>query len=343
MKIVITGGCGFIGSNAARRYLEAGHSVVLIDNLVKNTSELNLKWLQTIGIIDFVRADVRDFQLLKAIFERHGDIDLVLHLAAQAAVTSSLIDPRLDFEVNALGTLNILEILRLLGIDAVFLFASTNKVYGSLAGIPIFQQNGAYCFPTLPFGISENCPVEPCTPYGCSKAAADQYVHDYHSTFGLHTIVFRQSCIYGPRQFGCEDQGWVAWLMAASLLGHPITFFGDGCQTRDLLFIEDLLDAFDAAFAAGRRIAGRIYNIGGGPSNTASLRSLMASIEKCHEPRSASGWASSNWRPGDQKVFVSDVRKANCDFGWAPKTKCDVGFSILFPWVASHLKEFSPA
>lgn len=339
MKILITGGCGFIGSNAASRYLKAGHSVVLIDNLVRHTAAQNLDWLRTQGGIEFECLDVRDFQALRAVFQRHADVDRVLHLAAQVAVSSSLIDPRADFEANALGTFNVLEGLRLLQSDALLLYASTNKVYGSLSDVPASQHNGAYCFPTLPFGISEDRLVDPCTPYGCSKATADQYVRDYHATFGLNTIVFRQSCIYGYRQFGSEDQGWVAWLMAASLLGHPITFFGDGRQTRDLLFIEDLLDAFDAAFAVGPRIAGGVYNIGGGPANTASLRSLVAFIASRHKamPR----YVCSDWRLGDQKVFVSDIRKASRDFGWSPKTQRDAGFDLLFDWVTANLHYFS--
>ena len=339
MKILITGGCGFIGSNAASRYLKAGHSVVVIDNLVRQTSAQNLNWLRAQGEFEFQAVDVRDFQSLRAVFQRHSDVNRILHLAAQVAVSASLIDPRADFEANALGTLNVLEGLRELQSDALLLYASTNKVYGSLSDLPAAQHNGAYCFPKLPFGIPEDRVVEPCTPYGCSKATADQYVRDYHATFGLNTIVFRQACIYGYRQFGSEDQGWVAWLMAASLLGCTITFFGDGRQTRDLLFIEDLLDAFDAAFAAGPRIAGGVYNIGGGPTNTASLRSLIAFI--ANRNKATPRYICSDWRSGDQKVFVSDIRKANHDFGWSPRTKCEAGFDLLFDWVTANLHFFS--
>lgn len=339
MKIIITGGCGFIGSNAARRYLRAGHSVIVIDNMARLSSDLNLNWLRTQGSIEFEPVDIRDFQSLQAVFNRHSDATLVLHLAAQVAVSLSLADPLIDFEVNALGTLNVLEALRSLRSDALIIYSSTNKVYGALGDIPITQSNDSYCFPTLPFGIAEDRCVEPATPYGCSKVTADQYVQDYHATFGLNTIVFRQSCIYGYRQFGSEDQGWVAWLMTASLLGYPITIFGDGRQTRDILFIDDLLDAFDAAFEAGPRIAGGVYNIGGGPANTASLLSLIAYLEA--RLKTLPRFVCSEWRVGDQKVFVSDIRKAHREFGWLPKTTCHEGFDLLFDWITANLHSFS--
>jgi CDP-paratose 2-epimerase len=338
MKILITGGCGFIGSNAASRYVTAGHSVILIDNLSRDASAQNLEWLRTQGQFEFACVDVREFPSLRTVFERHHDVDRVLHLAAQVAVGSSLIDPRADFEANALGTLNVLEALRSLRTEAPLLYSSTNKVYGSLSDLPTDEQNGVYCLPTAPFGIAEDRRVDPSTPYGCSKATADHYVRDYHDTFGLNTIVFRQSCIYGYRQFGSEDQGWVAWLMAASLLGYPITFYGDGKQVRDLLFIDDLLDAFDAAFAAGPRIAGGVYNIGGGPGNTASLRSVIMYI-KSHQ-QTIPTYVCSDWRPGDQKAFVSDIRRATHDFGWFPRTTCDVGLDLLLGWIKSNLHVF---
>ena len=204
----------------------------------------------------------------------------ILHLAAQVAVTTSVTEPREDFEINALGTFNVLEAVRKAGITAPILYSSTNKVYGEMTDVGVAEQNGRYGYRTLPSGVSEERSLDFHSPYGCSKGSADQYFIDYHRIYGLRTIVFRQSCIYGYRQFGAEDQGWVAWFMIASQLGRPITVFGDGKQVRDVLFIDDLLDAYDAAFAAGDRAVGKAYNIGGGPDNVLSLLELLAYIEK---------------------------------------------------------------
>ena len=335
MKTIITGGAGFIGSNAASRYLQRGHDVVIIDNLAREGVRKNLDWLRSQqGSLQFVQLDVRDAERLAGIFREHRDADQVLHLAAQVAVTTSVTAPREDFEVNALGTFNVLESMRLAGTKAPVLYASTNKVYGEMTGLAVEERNGRYAYTSLPEGVSETHNLDFHSPYGCSKGAADQYVIDYNRIYGLRTIVFRQSCIYGYRQFGAEDQGWVAWFMIASQLGRPITIYGDGKQVRDILFINDLLDAYDAAFAAGDRAIGRAYNIGGGPNNVLCLLELLNYIGRRQNRTLPFEFA--DWRPGDQKVFISDIRRAQTELGWTPRIGCAQGLELLYNWVSEN-------
>src|SRR5437879_4776537 len=308
MKVIITGGAGFVGSNAARHYLRRGDEVVLLDDLSRAGADQNLEWLKTQGQITFVRVDVRNAQLIGDVFRAHRDTGLILHLAGQVAVTTSVVNPRADFEGNALGTLNVLEGVRQAGIRALLIYSSTNKVYGEMKEVKVTEEERRYAYSDLPCGISEEQNLDFHSPYGCSKGAADQYVRDYHRIYGLQTVVFRQSCIYGSRQFGVEDQGWVAWFTIAARLNRPITVYGNGKQVRDILFIEDLLDAYDAAFSAGAESAGRAYNIGGGPNNVLSLLELLGYIEKRETRRL--GYGFSGWRPGDQKIFVSNIARA---------------------------------
>ena len=342
MKIIITGGAGFIGSNAASRYLRRGFDVVLVDNLGREGVGKNLDWLRTQGPLDFVRLDIRHGEELARLFHQHRDADRVLHLAAQVAVTTSVIDPREDFEINALGTFNVLEAMRHAKMSAPILYSSTNKVYGEMTEVGVVEKGGRYGYQSLPFGVPEDRILDFHSPYGCSKGSADQYVIDYHRIYGLRTIVFRQSCIYGYRQFGAEDQGWVAWFMIASQLGRPITIYGDGKQVRDILFIDDLLNAYDAAFAAGDRAVGRAYNVGGGPDNVLSLLELVDYIEKRQGKKLPYGL--SDWRPGDQKCFVSDIRRVERELGWRPATSCQEGLEQLYDWIAqNHSLFLSPA
>ncbi|MFY9570068.1 MAG: NAD-dependent epimerase/dehydratase family protein, partial [Blastocatellia bacterium] len=256
---------------------------------------------------------------------------LILHLAGQVAVTTSVTDPRSDFESNALGTFNVLEATRKAGIKAPFVFASTNKVYGGMEDAHAVERDGRYAYADLPNGVSEDRNLDFHSPYGCSKGAADQYVRDYHRIYGLNTVVLRQSCIYGYRQFGVEDQGWVAWFIIASILGRSITVYGDGKQIRDVLFIDDLLDAFDAARLRIRSVAGRVYNIGGGQRNTLSLLDLLAYLEKKRgEPLP---YTSGDWRAGDQRVYVSDIRLASRELAWSPRVGWRSGLDMLYDWV----------
>jgi CDP-paratose 2-epimerase len=338
MKTLITGGAGFIGANAASRYLKRGHQVVVIDNLCRDGVSKNLEWLRPQGSLEFVQLDVRNEAELSRVFKRHADANQVLHLAAQVAVTTSVRLPREDFEVNALGTFNVLEAMRQAEMTAPLIYASTNKVYGEMTSVGVTERNGRYAYQSLPFGVSEDNNLDFHSPYGCSKGSADQYVIDYHRIYGLRTLVFRQSCIYGYRQFGAEDQGWVAWFMIASQLDRPITVYGDGKQVRDILFIDDLLDAYDAGFAAAVKTAGRAYNIGGGPDNVLSLLELLAYIDKRRNQKLPYG--SAGWRPGDQKVFVSDIRRAQAELGWSPKIGCARGLDLLYDWVSQNRQMF---
>jgi CDP-paratose 2-epimerase len=334
MKTIITGGAGFIGSNAASRFLKRGHRVVVIDNLCRDGVQKNLEWLRPQGTLEFIRADVRDAAEIARVFREHRDADQVLHLAGQVAVTTSVTNPREDFDVNALGTFNVLEAMRLADMTAPVLYSSTNKVYGEMTDVGAVEKNGRYAYQSLPFGVPETRSLDFHSPYGCSKGAADQYVIDYHRIYGLKTIVFRQSCIYGYRQFGAEDQGWVAWFMIATQLGRPITVYGDGMQVRDILFIDDLLDAYEAAFAAGTVAFGKAYNVGGGTANVLSLLELVDYIGKRQGRKLQHGFAG--WRPGDQKVFVSDIRRAQAELGWSPKTDCQRGLELLYDWVSQN-------
>jgi CDP-paratose 2-epimerase len=334
MKTIITGGAGFIGSNAASRHLRQGHQVVIVDNMSREGVKKNLDWLRSQGLLEFGEIDIRDGREVARIFREHRDADQVLHLAAQVAVTTSVTSPREDFEVNTLGTFNILEAMRQAGMTAPLLYTSTNKVYGEMIDVGAVEKNGRYAYGSLPFGVAEGQNLDFHSPYGCSKGAADQYVIDYHRIYGLRTIVFRQSCIYGYRQLGAEDQGWVAWFMIASQLGRPITVYGDGKQVRDILFIDDLLDAYEAAFAAADSVVGRVYNIGGGPDHVLSLLELLAYIEKRQGRKLP--FSFSSWRPGDQRVFVSDIRRAQAELGWTPKIRCVQGLDLLYDWVSQN-------
>lgn len=339
MKVIITGGAGFIGSNAASRYIQQGHDVIVMDNLAREGSRKNLDWLKAQGAFEFVHLDLRDVRGVAALFHRHRDADRVLHLAGQVAVTTSVTNPREDFEINALGALNVLEAMRMAGVTATAIYSSTNKVYGEMRDADVVERGGRYDYSQMPFGISEERLLDFHSPYGCSKGTADQYFIDYHRIYGIRTVVFRQSCIYGYRQFGAEDQGWIAWFMIASQLGRPIKIFGDGKQIRDILFIDDLLDAYDAAFVCGERAWGRAFNIGGGPGNTASLLELVNYIER-RQGRNLK-LSFGDWRPGDQKVFISDVRRAHTELGWTPRISCEQGMTMLYDWIADNLHMFA--
>ncbi len=339
MKVLITGGAGFIGCNAASRLLARGAEVVLIDDLSRPGAERNLEWLKSQGDFEFHRLDVRDFSGVRSVFQTHRNASLALHLAAQVAVTTSIADPRTDFEINALGTLNVLEAAHQAGLEAPLIYASTNKVYGEMRDIPIVDSGRRYEYANLPYGIPEEYPLDFHSPYGCSKGSADQYVRDYHRIYGLNTVVFRQSCIYGPRQFGIEDQGWVAWFMIAVETGRPLTIYGDGKQVRDLLQVEDLLDAFEAAARNIESTAGMVYNLGGGPGNAVSLIDVLEFLEQRIGRRIERAGAPA--RAGDQRVYVSDIRRAERDFGWTPKVDWRTGLKLLHGWVADNRRLFA--
>ncbi len=338
MKVLITGGAGFIGINSAKYFGTKGHQVVLFDNLSRIGSDKNLEWIKSECEIEFFKGDLRKFVDLVDVFNNNGKFDLILHLGAQVAVTTSVNNPYEDFEINALGTFNLLEATRRYSPNAAVIYASTNKVYGEMEDLKIIKKNGRYTYQDLSEGVDENRNLDFHSPYGCSKGAADQYCRDYFRIYGLNTIVLRQSCIYGYRQFGIEDQGWVAWFCIASALGRPITIYGDGKQIRDVLFIDDLTKAFELAYKNRKKAAGQIFNIGGGPENTLSLHELIAVLEELKKKRISLSYDA--WRPGDQKVFVANISKAKKELGWEPTVKPDEGVKMLYNWVKNNTKMF---
>jgi CDP-paratose 2-epimerase len=337
MNILITGGCGFIGCNSARRFLELGHSVTVFDDLSRPGSENNLEWLREHGRFDFLKGDICDRNLVDKTV-RNGDFDVALHLAAQVAVTTSVADPRRDFEINALGTFNLLEATRQHSATTVVLNASTNKVYGNLPDFQLEEQPLRYAIPELPHGVGENQPLDFHSPYGCSKGAADQYVNDYARIYGLRTVNFRQSCIYGYRQFGMEDQGWVAWFSIAHQQGIPVTIYGTGKQVRDILFIDDLVDCYLASIERIDCVSGRTFNIGGGPGSTLSLLELLDALERFSGRPVIHSF--DDWRPGDQPVYVSDIRRAEELLSWRPRTTVEDGLERLQSWVQKNQSSF---
>ncbi len=334
--VLITGGAGFIGCNAAAAFLQRGSRVIIVDNFSREGSRENLSWLQTLPNqenLEVIELDIRQPspELTKVV----AKATLILHLAAQVAVTTSVENPQLDFAINAGGTLVMLEAARRSKKKPIFLYSSTNKVYGDLIDLPVVEEKTRYRFASGA-GISETQPLDFHSPYGCSKGAADQYVRDYYRIYGLRTVVFRQSCIYGPHQFGIEDQGWLAWFMIAALQHKPVTLFGTGKQVRDVLWIDDLVAAYTLAVEAIEKTQGQIYNIGGGPENTLSVwwefgAKLGDLIGVAVQPT----WSKE--RPGDQKLFVSDISKAKRDFAWSPRVKVSEGVKKLALWLKENI------
>jgi CDP-paratose 2-epimerase len=339
-RILITGGAGFIGSNLAYQLIGEGHDVTIYDNLSRSGCQSNIEWLQEVYGTDafqLVIGDVRDFNTIKPVTD---GADRVYHLAGQVAVTTSVNDPRHDFEDNALGTFNVLEAARLVGNNPIFIYASTNKVYGNMKDLAVIEDAKRYRYENLPHGISENQSLDFHSPYGCSKGAGDQYTRDYARIYGLRSVVVRQSCIYGYRQFGLEDQGWVAWFIIAALKRRPITIYGDGKQVRDILFIDDLLAAYKKIVDNIEITAGEVYNVGGGPKCTMSIWAEFGDLlEKLLGQAIPVHFA--NWRPGDQPVYISDIRKAERDLKWHPQITVSEGIKLLYEWIQNHEDLFS--
>jgi CDP-paratose 2-epimerase len=333
--VLVTGGAGFIGANVVDRLASHGTPVVVYDNLSRGSVEANLAWLQARhgSLVTFVRGDVRDAALLARVA---GGVARVFHFAAQVAVTTSLVDPIDDFEINARGTLNLLEALRRLPSPPSLVYTSTNKVYGALPDVGLVERGDRWtpsAEELAAHGVSERRPLDFHSPYGCSKGTADSYVLDYARSFGLPAVVFRMSCIYGPRQFGNEDQGWVAHFVRRALAEQPITIYGDGRQVRDLLFIDDLVEALLLAHAHVDALGGRAFNIGGGVANTLSLRELLDRLERLLGRRPAT--AFEGWRTGDQRYYVSDTRAFAAATGWHARVGLDEGLARLGRWLSS--------
>ncbi|MEZ5381178.1 MAG: SDR family NAD(P)-dependent oxidoreductase [Microthrixaceae bacterium] len=329
--VLITGGAGFIGSRFARRFVEDGADVTILDNLSRPGSEWNAAELRRElgGEVRQVTADVRDGDAVGA---AAANADVVIHLAGQTAVTRSVNDPGSDFLDNCLGTFNVLEAARGSGRDPIVAYASTNKVYGPLDRLVVAEEPFRYRLVDRPLGIDECQPLDCASPYACSKGAGELYAMDYARTYGLPTVVLRQSCIYGEGQLGLEDQGWLAWFVRALSAGQGLTIFGDGKQVRDLLHVDDLFRCYEAAMTRINVASGRAYNVGGGPHNTVSvwlelgpmLEELMG---RSTEPHFAP------WRLGDQRVFVADVTKARRELGWSPSISPSSGLRRLVDWV----------
>jgi CDP-paratose 2-epimerase len=344
MRVLITGGAGFIGSHVVEYYAIKGDEVVILDNLsrteilgkVIGDPLYNWNYLKRYANVKLVKGDIRNSEQVK---EAAKDVNAILHVAAQVAVTTSIANPRIDFEINTLGTFNVLEVARLE--DASLIFASTNKVYGeNVNKIPIVEKETRYEYtdPRFIEGIPETFPIDLTghSPYGCSKLAADIYVQDYAYTYGLKTGVFRMSCIYGERQFGVEDQGWVSWFTIATLTGKPITIYGNGKQVRDVLYIGDLIDVFDKFLNSN--LKHEVFNIGGGPKNTLSLLELLEMLKKMSGMNPKISFTE--WRPADQKVYISNINKAKILLNWEPKTTPENGIRRLVNWISNNIGLF---
>lgn len=336
---LVTGGAGFIGSNYVQRLLTRGEKVTIYDNFSRAGAPRNLEWLkQQFGenAFEVIVGDVRDAD---RIAETAKSADRIVHLAGQVAVTTSVINPRDDFESNALGTFNVMEAARLSGRDPIVVYASTNKVYGGMDDVELFEEPTRWRYKDLVHGCPETQPLDFHSPYGCSKGTGDQYVRDYARMYGLRTVVFRQSCIYGPRQFGIEDQGWVAWFIIAAVMNRPITIYGDGKQVRDILHVSDLIAAYDLAIDKIDIARGQVYNMGGGPDNVMSIWAEFGpKLEKFINGKIEV--ARGDWRPGDQRVFYADISKAEKELGWKPQVGVEEGVQKLFEWVQANKSLF---
>jgi CDP-paratose 2-epimerase len=346
MKVLVTGGAGFVGSHVSEYYAKKGDEVIVFDNLSrgeilktadKRESSVNYNWdyLKKFENIELARGDIRREDEVIKVAE---DVDAIIHTAAQVAVTSSVDDPRMDFEINALGTLNVLEAARKSENGPAVVYCSTNKVYGeNVNQINVKEEETRYVFDGLD-SVPETLSIDLCehTPYGCSKLAGDLYAQDYAKLYGLKTGVFRMSCIYGTRQFGNEDQGWVAHFVISTITGKPLTVYGDGKQVRDVLYVSDLVRAYDLFLESNKK--GAVYNIGGGPRNTVSLLELLELLEE--EAGKKSEISFSNWRPSDQKVYISDITKAEKELGWKPEIGLKEGSRRLIEWAKEEENVF---
>ena len=346
MKILVTGGAGFIGSHVVDHYAKKGHEITVLDNLSRweifretlGDPLFNWNYLKKYRNVKLMRGDIRNLRDVK---KSAKNSNVIIHSAAQVAVTPSMKDPRLDFEANALGTFNVLEAARLN--DSAVVYCSTSKVYGeNVNSIRVVEGDQRYRFADEKYknGIPEDFPVDRAwhTPYGCSKLVGDLYAQEYAYGYGLKTGVFRMSCVYGERQFGVEDQGWVAWFTIATVLDKPITIYGDGKQVRDVLYVGDLVEAFDAFLKS--ELKHEVFNIGGGPDNTLSLLELLDVLEGLANRRPRISFA--DWRPADPKVYISDVSKACGKLGWGPRVNPKKGVEKLFKWVSENSTLFKP-
>lgn len=335
--VLITGGCGFIGCNLADRLATNGTTILILDSLARAGVRENAQWLKS-RHGERVRISVGDIRDPIPVIDAVRDAQAVLHLAAQVAVTSSVEDPLGDFEINARGTINALEAIRLHNPAAPLIYASTNKVYGRLIDPAQIERADLRYFPKddrIASGVTESAPLDFYSPYGCSKGAAEQYVRDYSRVYGLRTAVMRMSCIYGPRQFGNEDQGWIAHFVLSALRGEPLTIYGDGCQVRDALFVSDAVEAWIAVLRDIDVARGSVFNLGGGAANSISLLELIQLIAR--STGSDVRYDFADWRPGDQPWYVTDTSALSSTTGWKPKVGLTDGLALLQEWLQTRL------
>lgn len=337
MKYLITGGCGFLGSNLANEVLTRGDALVIYDNLTRLGSDKNLSWLQSVGSFDFVLGDIQNTLAVEELIKQHQP-DVIFHLAGQVAMTTSITNPRNDFEINALGTLNVLEGVRKYAPECLVVYSSTNKVYGDLEQYTYTEFAKRYDLPAFPSGLPESTPLSFSSPYGCSKGSADQYMLDYHRVFKLKTVVFRHSSMYGGRQFSTYDQGWVGWFCEQAIKhkegkAEPFTISGNGKQVRDVLHAEDMIRLYFAAVANKDKAQGEVFNIGGGMKFSLSLLELFDILEK--ELDTKLTYTMLPPRESDQKVFVADISKAANLLGWVPVVDPVTGLRKMITWTSS--------
>jgi len=340
MKYLITGGCGFVGSNLAAEILKRGEELFIMDNLFRYGSAQNLEWLKTQGAFKYYPSDIRNFNDVETVIKEVKP-DVIFHLAGQVAMTTSLANPRLDFEINVLGGNNLLECTRKYAPEAIITYSSSNKVYGDFDWIDFEETETRYKAKGFDNGFDEKLPLDFQSPYGCSKGATDQYMLDYAKMFGLRTVVFRHSSIFGGRQFSTTDQGWVGWFVKQALdiknnkATEPFTISGSGKQVRDILFADDLISCYFSAIGNIATTAGKAYNIGGGMENSLSLLELFQMLER--EQNIKMVYKQLPWRQSDQKVFVADIAKATRDFNWIPQISSLEGVRKMIGWVNSSV------
>jgi len=341
MKYLITGGCGFLGSNLALKVLKRGEDLVVFDSLYRVGSNKNLDWLRKQGEFKFVYGDIRNREDIERVIQEEKP-DVVFHLAGQVAMTTSIQNPRLDFEVNALGTFNLLEAVRRFSPESITIYSSTNKVYGNLEWVKYEETETRYIVPDFPNGFPETIPLDFHSPYGCSKGAADQYMLDYYRIFGIRTVVFRHSSMYGGRQFATYDQGWIGWFCQKALeikrgiLKEPFTISGNGNQVRDILYVDDAVSLYFKAVENIEKIKGEAFNIGGGADNSLSLLELFDLLE--NELDVKLNYKELPTRESDQKVFVADIRKAVNLIDWKPQVSKLVGIRYMINWIREFIR-----
>ncbi len=333
-KIMITGGAGFIGTNFVKHFHKS-NSIIVVDDLSRRGTDINLRFLEENCNIDFLKADITDRDIKNSLLEKYPDTDIIIHLAGQVAVTTSITDPKADFDSNLTGTINMLEYARAIKQKPIFLFASTNKVYGNLENIETTEKDTRHEFKKLEKGIDENMPLNFHSPYGCSKGGADQYVREYNRTYGIPSVVFRQSCIYGEHQYGIEDQGWIAWGLIALISGRQFTIFGNGKQVRDVLHVSDLADAYEKAIEKIDEVKGLVFNIGGGRCNSLSIIEFLQIIKSDIDTENS--YPHGEKRNGDQKIFISDNSKVENALGWRPKVGHLEGIKKLQKWIKANI------